>query len=54
MKYLWLVIWVITLCAGALFYSLAPSDMWYIIGFTNGCLSMVLLQLHDITSKRED
>lgn len=52
-KYIYLGLWALTLSGGAMFYNLAPSNWWYIIGFTLGCFSPLLLTLYDIEKEKE-
>lgn len=52
-KYIYLVSWASILAGGAFFHSLAPSSWWYIIGFTLGCFSPLLLTLYDNENEKE-
>ena len=52
-KYIYLGLWALTLLGGAMFYNLAPSNWWYIIGFTLGCFSPLLLTMYDIEKEKE-
>jgi len=52
-KYIYLVLWASILAGGAFFHSLAPSSWWYIIGFTLGCFSPLLLTLYDNEKEKE-
>ena len=45
MKYMWLLFWIFAVFAGTWLHTLAPSNWWYIIGFTTGALSQTFLML---------
>ena len=45
MKYMWLLLWVFTIFAGAWFHPLAPSSWWYIIGFIAGAFGQEFFRL---------